>query len=433
MAIWYGTVVRSLTPTRGLVLSAVVLALLLLAQPAHAVTFSAFDSSTSQVIGSSSPIEVGRPLRGGTASTCGAPNVPSTFESTAHHYNSHTHTSDLNNSVCVQVALSTACEGTNYIFAQTYDTSFDPANINTNYIGDLGASPPTGTSYSFTVGAGHTFIDVVNEVTANAGCPSYDISWGSNLPWNSVSPILSVAPTVGQALTTSNGTWNTSPSIAYQWRRCSASGTPCNDIAGTTSSSYTPTSADLGQTLRARVFAINAEGTSSTDTAASAVVAVSPPTITVPPPTTTTPPTTTPPTPPLVTGASQSATKWRVGNALAKLSRNKKPPIGTTFSFNLNQAATVRFTFTALSVGRRVGKKCIRPTKSKIHTRSCKRRLAAGVLSLHGHQGTDKVRFQGRISPSTKLKPGRYSMAITATNTAGQRSSAQTLSFTIVK
>jgi hypothetical protein len=431
MGIWGLLVVRRLTLARGVVLSAVVVVLLFLAQPAHAVTFTTFDSSTAQVIGGSSPTQTNRPFRGGVPSACGAPNTPSTLGGTF-HYNSHTHTSDLNNSVCVQVTLSTACTGSNFIDGQSYDPSFDPANISTNYIGDAGLSPnPTG-SYSFTVRAGHTFIDVVSEVTANAGCPSYDISWGSDFPWNSGSPTLSGSPTVGHVLTTSNGTWNASPTFAYQWRRCSAAATSCNDIAGATNGSYTTTAADLGQTLRARVFATNAEGTSSTDTAASAVVVAAPPptTTTTPPPTTTTAP---PPTPPVVTGASQSSSKWRAGNVLAKLSRNKKPPIGTTFSFNLNEAATVRFTFTAQSVGRRVGRRCVRPTKSNSHKRRCTLTLAAGTLSLPAHQGNDKVRFQGRISSTRKLKPGRYTVAITATNTAGQKSSTQTLSFTIVK
>jgi hypothetical protein len=40
------------------------------------------------------------------------------------------------------------------------------------------------------------------------------------------------------------------------------------------------------------------------------------------------------------------------------------------------------------------------------------------------------VHFQGRISPSKKLRPGRYTLVITATNTAG--STTARLKFTIV-
>jgi hypothetical protein len=43
-----------------------------------------------------------------------------------------------------------------------------------------------------------------------------------------------------------------------------------------------------------------------------------------------------------------------------------------------------------------------------------------------------KLSFQRRISASKRLKPGRYTLVITAMNAAGQRSKPQTLSFTIV-
>ena len=39
----------------------------------------------------------------------------------------------------------------------------------------------------------------------------------------------------------------------------------------------------------------------------------------------------------------------------------------------------------------------------------------------------------GSVSHLKKLKPGRYTLVITATNSAGQKSSTQTLTFTIVK
>ena len=44
-----------------------------------------------------------------------------------------------------------------------------------------------------------------------------------------------------------------------------------------------------------------------------------------------------------------------------------------------------------------------------------------------------QVRFQGRISPKRKLKPGRYRLTVTATDSVGRSSVPGTLSFTIVK
>jgi hypothetical protein len=116
--------------------------------------------------------------------------------------------------------------------------------------------------------------------------------------------------------------------------------------------------------------------------------------------------------PPAVQRARQSATRWREGNRLAHISR-AKTPIGTTFSFSLNEQATVTLSFSRRVSGRRTA--------------------TAGALAFLGHSGTNKVAFQGRISPVVKLKSGRYTLVITATNSAGEHSAPKSLSFTIVK
>jgi hypothetical protein len=105
----------------------------------------------------------------------------------------------------------------------------------------------------------------------------------------------------------------------------------------------------------------------------------------------------------------QSRTRWREGNRLARISR-ARTPTGTTFSFALNEPATVTFSFAQRASGR-----------------------TAGRLTFTGHSGSNRVAFQGRISPKKKLEPGRYTLAITATNSAGARSAPESLSFTIVK
>ncbi len=143
-----------------------------------------------------------------------------------------------------------------------------------------------------------------------------------------------------------------------------------------------------------------------------------------PPEAPTTPPTepTTPPKPPVppepgeplrpeVQNARQTATRWRAGNRLATTSR-AKTPTGTTFSFSLNEQATVTFSFTQRLRGRTV---------------------TAGGLTFTGHSGTNRVKFQGRVSSTKKLKPGRYTLVITATDSAGVHSAPRSLSFTIVK
>jgi hypothetical protein len=139
---------------------------------------------------------------------------------------------------------------------------------------------------------------------------------------------------------------------------------------------------------------------------------------------------------PVISGASESAKSWRAGSELAKISkhkRGKKGVVGTTFSFSLDQQASVAFTFTTQETGRKVGRRCVAKTRKNAKRKSCKLTTTAGTLSFGGHAGTNKVVFQGRISSSRKLKPGRYTLTITATNAAGQRSNSQTLNFTVVK
>jgi hypothetical protein len=52
---------------------------------------------------------------------------------------------------------------------------------------------------------------------------------------------------------------------------------------------------------------------------------------------------------------------------------------------------------------------------------------------LRGHAGADRVRFYGRLSHRTRLKPGSYTVAIAAVDRNGRRSAQKTLTFTIVR
>lgn len=92
-------------------------------------------------------------------------------------------------------------------------------------------------------------------------------------------PVATAAPTIsgtaqeGQELSTTNGTWNNSPtSYAYAWSRCDASGGSCAPIATATAATDTAVSADVGHTLRVTVTAKNTEGSGTATSAPSAVV-----------------------------------------------------------------------------------------------------------------------------------------------------------------
>jgi hypothetical protein len=111
-----------------------------------------------------------------------------------------------------------------------------------------------------------------------------------------------------------------------------------------------------------------------------------------------------PPAPPVLSHLAQSHRSWRKGKkAVRHVAR------GTTFSFRLDQPASVSLAFAQKVSGRKAGK-----------------------LTVSGGAGTNRVRFRGRLSRSRSLKPGRYTVTATAANAAGLHSSAKTLSFTIV-
>jgi hypothetical protein len=137
---------------------------------------------------------------------------------------------------------------------------------------------------------------------------------------------------------------------------------------------------------------------------------------------------------PILSGLSESAKTWREGSLLAQISggkgKKRKPPVGTTFSFTLNEPASVTFKFTEPAGGRRVGKQCVAQTNKNKHKRRCTRTVIAGTLTFSGHAGANKLRFEGLISKHRKLKPGSYTLLVTAT-ASGKHSTTRTLRFTI--
>jgi hypothetical protein len=135
---------------------------------------------------------------------------------------------------------------------------------------------------------------------------------------------------------------------------------------------------------------------------------------------------------PTVSSVSQSHRSWREGSKLASIARNHAP-VGTTFSFTLSQPARVTFAFTQSAPGRRVHHRCVAPARSNHTKPRCTRTLTRGTLGFSGHQGTDKVAFQGRLSRSRRLPTGTYMLLITARNAAGLVSPPSRLTFTIVK
>lgn len=139
-----------------------------------------------------------------------------------------------------------------------------------------------------------------------------------------------------------------------------------------------------------------------------------------------------PPTSPVLNGLRQSARTWREGKLSARISARRKPPIGTTFSFTLNETASVTFRFTQAVSGRSVAGKCVVQSRSNRRRRRCARTITAGALTLAAHAASDKLRFQGLLTKHKQLKPGSYTVSVTATSST-ERSASESLRFTIVR
>jgi hypothetical protein len=105
--------------------------------------------------------------------------------------------------------------------------------------------------------------------------------------------------------------------------------------------------------------------------------------------------------------------------------------VGARASFRLDRAASVRFTILRKVPGRRVGRRCVKPTRANRRARRCTRlvRLPGG-FSRQGTAGANAFRFRGRLR-GRRLKPGRYRLLATPT-AAGVRGNVAAASFQIV-
>jgi uncharacterized repeat protein (TIGR01451 family) len=110
----------------------------------------------------------------------------------------------------------------------------------------------------------------------------------------------------------------------------------------------------------------------------------------------------------VMTNVRESHRRWREGRSLARLAAARRPRVGTTFSFMLNEGGTVALTFRR---GHRV----------------------VGTLSFsNAHAGLDRVRFSGRLSRRRWLATGTYTVAIVAENSLAERSQTRRMRFTVV-
>lgn len=169
----------------------------------------------------------------------------------------------LNESVCLVARTAPACP--NGVTPTIYNPAFAPASgLATNYAANSGIGPfNTAAAVSSILPAGESRELIVSQGSSVGTCASYGVTLGADAPFASVRPGLSGDPVEGGTLTASDGAWSGTPAITTSWRRCDAGGAACEAIPGAAGASYTPTAADVGRRLRARVTATQGRSVSS--------------------------------------------------------------------------------------------------------------------------------------------------------------------------
>jgi len=173
---------------------------------------------------------------------------------------------------------------THELFAASSSGSSVPTPSDLHVVGTDPAFSPDGTKIAFINASGNVAL-MPAVVSATPTVTVIDNTTGNSQPdWQAVSappstvdrpvngsyPTVNLtfgdsAPTIGDFLTASVGSWNGAFPItyAYQWKRCDAADPvngQCIDILGARSSFYAPVVADFGKRLRVQVTATNSHG-----------------------------------------------------------------------------------------------------------------------------------------------------------------------------
>ncbi len=232
-------------------------------------------------------------------------------------------------------------------------------------------------------------------------------------------PTVSGTARVGATLTGADAAFDVlggPPDLARQWLRCNGDGASCVPVEGATATTYGLTAADIGSRLVFQVIAADGLGQTQSRSDPTGVVAAQQ---------VVTPPDTTKPT---FTKYALSRKRFRVAKASTPIAA-RKAPRGTTLSYTLSEAASVRFKVQQVRKGRKKGKRCV---VGRTTGKRCTTRRTRGTLTRTAAAGASKLAFSGRVG-ARALKPGSYVIVAVARDAAGNASAPRTVAFKIVR
>jgi hypothetical protein len=148
------------------------------------------------------------------------------------------------------------------VLTTTDGTWAGTAPITYTYQWNQNGNPIIGeTNSTYTLVVADYLKDITCEVTAtnvagSSSATSNAITCTGTAPVNTVAPVISGTPTVGQTLSSTTGTWtgNPTPTYTYQWKRNGS------NIASATSSTYTLVQADATFAITCAVTGTNVVG-----------------------------------------------------------------------------------------------------------------------------------------------------------------------------
>jgi hypothetical protein len=233
-------------------------------QSAFVEPYIPFDARASESLGPGDRAHNGVFVRNNIESRCGVPTSPPTIlqPATSFLYDAVPVRSLLNEPVCLIARSVPTCVAG--VTSSIYNPAFAPASgLTANYAGNSGVSFDSEAAVSAILPAAKSREVIVSTGALGGSCASYGLTLGADAPFASSRPSVSGSPVEGGTLTASNGAWSGTPAFSHSWLRCDGAGANCTLIANASGASYTPTAADVGARLRARVTARRGRSVSS--------------------------------------------------------------------------------------------------------------------------------------------------------------------------